>query len=231
MARKSERRLLAIRILDGNLAVPEEEHIATHGLDFAAIGARGRKHPLRHASVAGNEVLRIAPLRVGHRLEEASDCDPQSVPATDAAALSVWPRTHEHDGVRGHHRDDGVHVVRIPGRCKLVEELDGDRISHVDRLREEGRRVEQFGRAVQRGAHELRKGSTRKLRLTWFRDFDGRVNCRRALLSHRGGVCGRGWGCAGGNFLEECRRSPLLGADACRTRDVPPGRATTNHMC
>src|SRR6476469_2378537 len=61
--------ILAERVLDRNLSVPEREQIAAGNLDSLAVLERAGEGPFRHASIARHEVSSIAPVRIRILLE------------------------------------------------------------------------------------------------------------------------------------------------------------------
>ena len=65
------RRLLSKGILDGDAAISKGKHVASGRLYLAPILARRREDPLSDATVTGDKMLRVSPMSIWHRLEQA----------------------------------------------------------------------------------------------------------------------------------------------------------------
>src|SRR6266705_1818732 len=65
--------VLEVRVLDGDLAVPEHEDVAAVDLDLLAVDRRAGEDPLRHAAVARHEVARVGEIGIGEDLEHLGE--------------------------------------------------------------------------------------------------------------------------------------------------------------
>lgn len=118
--------ILPIRILHRDLPVLEDENIAAIGFD-RAVRAGGLEEPFGDAAVAGDEVFRVVPAGVGEVLEEGLDGGADVGLAFEAGAVGVGAGGGEEGAVGGHHGEDGVRVVAVPGLGEGVEKgfVDG----------------------------------------------------------------------------------------------------------
>ena len=123
--------ILPIRILHRDLPVLERKDIAAIGFD-RAVRACGFEEPFGDAAVAGDEMFRVVPAGIGEVLEEGLDAGADGGLAFEACAVGIGAGGGEEGAVGGHHGEDGVRVVAVPGLGEGVEKglCDGILIGH-----------------------------------------------------------------------------------------------------
>src|SRR5206468_324639 len=118
------RTVLEVRVLDGDLAALEREHVAAVDFDLLAVGRRAREDPLREAAVAGHEVARVAEVGIREDLEDLREGLAHALASLVARAAGFLARGRLEDAVVGHEGHDEVDVVPVPGLAERFQILD-----------------------------------------------------------------------------------------------------------
>src|SRR5690242_2259162 len=106
--------VLEVRVLLDDLVAGKREDVAAVDLDLLALGRGAAEHPLREATVARDEVARLAEVRVGEHLEHAREGLAHALAAFVARPTHRLAGGRLEDTVVGHERHDVVDVVAVP---------------------------------------------------------------------------------------------------------------------
>jgi len=123
--------ILAVRVLYGNLAVPESEHIAAIDLDPGAVRPRSREHPLGHSPVPANKMARVTPVRIGERGPDSRKPGSDRLAARIASAADVRPCRGVKHTILRHERHESVDIVTIPRVGEGLQGFCRDLINYI----------------------------------------------------------------------------------------------------
>ena len=95
-------------------------------LDASSVRSRAGERPLGHASIALNEVPRVAPMRVREGLKYLHISGPNRISAGVARTTYIGAcRGFEYAIVR-HESHQGIDIMTIPGVGKRLQVIHGD---------------------------------------------------------------------------------------------------------
>lgn len=113
--RTTERRtVLAVGVLERDLAVSKGEQIATVDFDASAVCPRSRECPLGHSPVPMDKVARVAPVGIGKGCPDLSEASPHCLTAHVPGTADVRACGCFEDTVIAHERHEGIGIVAIP---------------------------------------------------------------------------------------------------------------------
>ena len=109
------RSLLSEGVLSNDLVAANGEKVTAENIDASAIAQSARQPPLRNAVVIGDdEVMAIAPVRVGHRVEHISERGLHLVLADEPTAMRLVPAGGVEDAIVSEQTHQALDVVAVP---------------------------------------------------------------------------------------------------------------------
>src|SRR5262249_26012167 len=116
--------ILEVRVLLHDLVATEREDVAGVDLDLLALGSSAGEPPLPQPTIAGDEMARLAEIRVREHLEDLCEGLAHALAALVARAADFLARGRLEHAVVGHEGHDEVDVVAIPAVAERFQIFD-----------------------------------------------------------------------------------------------------------
>src|SRR5688500_1636747 len=122
--------VLAVGILQGDLAVAKREKVATMNFDAGPIRARSRERPLRNTSLCLNKVARVTPMGIRESSPHLGKTSSHRLASGIAGTTDVRPGRGLEHAVLAHERHERIDVVAIPCIGERLQDFNGDLAHH-----------------------------------------------------------------------------------------------------
>ncbi len=106
--------VLAVRVLQRDLAVSKGEQITTMNFHESAVRPSSRERPLGHSPVPMDKMARIAPVGIGEGCPYFSETSSHRLTAHIPGAEDLRACRGFEDTVSAHERHEGIGIVAIP---------------------------------------------------------------------------------------------------------------------
>lgn len=123
--------ILAIGVLERNLAASKRKQIAAMNFYSRAVRTRSGKGPFRDASRPTDEMTWIAPMRIGKGRPDFGETDSHGLAADIAGAGDVGTCRGFENAIFSHEGHESVDIVAVPRIGEVLQDLDGDLLTHI----------------------------------------------------------------------------------------------------
>lgn len=125
------RTVLAVGVLQRDLAVSKGEQITTMDFNASAVCPRPRERPLGNSPVPMDKMARVAPVGIGEGRPDFSEGGPHCLMARVPGAAGIRACRGFKDAVIAHERHEGIDIVTVPRIGKGLQDLGGDLCNRV----------------------------------------------------------------------------------------------------